>query len=87
MTSNFNKDVKTADGCAVVVGFTLLMIVAFSGIAAIVAMILMWAWSLFMVPVFGVPLLSFQEALGAIMLLGILRLMLAQTTIKKTTAK
>lgn len=87
MTSNFNKDVKSVDGCAVVTGFILVMILAGAGIIALVAMAFMWAWGIFMVPVFGLPLLSFQEAFGALTILLIIRFMLAPTSIKRTTAK
>jgi hypothetical protein len=87
MTSNFNKDVKSADGCAIVVGFVLVMIVAAVGISALVAMLFMWAWGLFMVPVFGLSLLSFQEAFGAIALLLVIRFMLAPTSIKRSVGK
>lgn len=41
---------------------------------ALGAVIAMWAWGLFMVPVFGLPELNFTEAFGLILLLALVRL-------------
>jgi hypothetical protein len=38
------------------------------------AVLLMWGWSLFMVPVFGLAELTFQQAFGGVILLGVIRL-------------
>ena len=38
------------------------------------AVLLMWGWGMFMVPVFGLAELTFQQAFGGIILLAVIRL-------------
>lgn len=57
-------------GCLVAIP---LIIVVISGVSAFASVALMWSWGLFVNPIFGLPLLSFQQAFGAIIFLIILR--------------
>lgn len=42
------------------------------GYVTLLSLVWMFGWGLFMVPIFGLPALSFQEAFGAIWLLWVI---------------
>lgn len=57
------------DKFATLVGIILAAVVLSAGLMALFAVLLMWAWAGFMVPVLGLPLLSFYEAFCGTVLL------------------
>ena len=86
MSSNFNtKKVTTAEGCGAIAGIILLVILAITGMLALISIVFMWAWGAFMVPVFDLPYLDFKEAFGALVLISVLRLGVAPIGYKRTT--
>lgn len=71
MTSRINAAQKR--GCAWLVGTVVGVILIGAGLIALTSILFMWAWGLFMAPVFDLPLLSFPEAFGGVLLLTIVR--------------
>lgn len=65
--------VSTIARAFVILGLTLIAVIA----------LVMWAWGLFVVPVFGLPLLSPTQGLGLVILAFLVRLMFRPT--QKTT--
>jgi hypothetical protein len=53
-----------------------LVFIAVVGIFALLSIGIMWSWSMFVTPVFGMRELAFQEAFGATVLLFVIRMIL-----------
>lgn len=71
--SNRGLPQKKAVSPGMFIVLPLVFILVLSAVIGAVSVLLMWAWGLFMTPVFDLPLLSFQQAFGAIVLLLIIR--------------
>lgn len=80
-----NRTMEVWEAILVTVGVLLMLMALVLGIWAVGAMVLMWAWSLFIVPVFGLPLLNFSQAFGAVLLLVLIRALATRGTEKAET--
>jgi len=69
---------------SLVVGAVLLIALLFGAIALLPALVFMWGWNTFAVPMFGMHQVTFLQAVGAALLLGFLK-SLFSVTIRRTT--
>lgn len=63
-----------------------LVVISSAAVIAVATLPFMWAWGLFVTPVFGLPLLSFAEGFGAMAILGIVSVFF-KFTVKRTVGE
>jgi|WetSurMetagenome_2_1015567.scaffolds.fasta_scaffold949102_2 hypothetical protein len=76
MNSPRNEVRDATLGC---IALVILVPLAIVGIMALGSLLLMWAWSTFVTPIFGLTLLSFQQSFAAITVMFILRVFMFNT--------
>ena len=68
MTRPVAKTIPKEKTIAMLIGIFVASVLAFAALFAVISVAFMWAWGVFMTPVFGLITLSFQQAFGAVLL-------------------